>query len=412
MSSTKAASTRVFISYSHDSPAHKEKIKRIADRLRAEGIDCHLDQYETSPVEGWPRWMRSQIAKADFVLVVCTERYSCRVEGNEEPGIGLGGSWEGSIITQEVYENQGKNSKFIPVLMAASDKDSRPIFLRPFTYYDLSVASEYEKLYRHLTSQPKVVRPALGDVRKLSPAADVSAAAEAGAKVSRSKSSSLVLLTHKKHEIFLDSTNITNEGDQLTMELKPHSTADSAVLTGLQTTRRSEVSVAFGTTAVVATVDSISQVLRGEDEIWSLRLSPKPRSGNYLEMAYNGISADRLAEMRARRILLDEKLPGGKDDRMLETFVRGHDTLIQVGSSPLPALYARMKGETDAFLAAARLYAVLYLKLSGVVEHITRLEISEDRPNHLRIDFNGQRLKRYSNADPVEIEVQGVCRLA
>jgi hypothetical protein len=43
---------RVFISYSHDSPEHADRVLALADRLRAEGIDCHLDQYETSPPEG------------------------------------------------------------------------------------------------------------------------------------------------------------------------------------------------------------------------------------------------------------------------------------------------------------------------------------------------------------------------
>jgi hypothetical protein len=44
---------RIFISYSHDSPEHGDRVLALADRLRAEGIDCHLDQYETSPPEGW-----------------------------------------------------------------------------------------------------------------------------------------------------------------------------------------------------------------------------------------------------------------------------------------------------------------------------------------------------------------------
>jgi hypothetical protein len=35
---------RVFISYSHDSPEHADRVLALADRLRAEGIDCHLDR--------------------------------------------------------------------------------------------------------------------------------------------------------------------------------------------------------------------------------------------------------------------------------------------------------------------------------------------------------------------------------
>jgi hypothetical protein len=46
---------RVFISYSHDSPEHLDHVLELADRLRTDGIDCHIDQYEESPPEGWPR---------------------------------------------------------------------------------------------------------------------------------------------------------------------------------------------------------------------------------------------------------------------------------------------------------------------------------------------------------------------
>jgi hypothetical protein len=81
---------KVFISYSHDSPAHADRILAFSNRLRADGIDAILDQYNPHPPEGWPRWMDTQIRDADFVLMVCTEIYYKRVMGEEEPGTGLG----------------------------------------------------------------------------------------------------------------------------------------------------------------------------------------------------------------------------------------------------------------------------------------------------------------------------------
>ena len=65
----------VFISYSHDFPEHAEQVLNFSDRLVADGIDAILDQYETSPPEGWPRWMDHHIRSADFVLMVCTDTY-------------------------------------------------------------------------------------------------------------------------------------------------------------------------------------------------------------------------------------------------------------------------------------------------------------------------------------------------
>lgn len=113
--------TKVFISYSHDSPEHIDRVWELSDRLRADGIDCHIDQYEQSPREGWPRWMMNQIEQADFVLVVCTENYERRFRGKEEVGKGVGAKWEGAIITQELYDAEANNTKFIPVVFSSQD---------------------------------------------------------------------------------------------------------------------------------------------------------------------------------------------------------------------------------------------------------------------------------------------------
>src|SRR6266568_6694830 len=107
---------KVFISYSHDSDEHKDRVLELSDRLRGDGVDCRIDQYEQSPAEGWPQWCDRQIEKSIFVLVACTKIYLHRFNGEEEPGRGLGGTWEGHIITQELYNAQGKNTKFIPIL--------------------------------------------------------------------------------------------------------------------------------------------------------------------------------------------------------------------------------------------------------------------------------------------------------
>jgi hypothetical protein len=84
----------VFISYSHDSEAHRACVLEVATRLRSEGVDAWIDRYEPAPQEGWPRWMQEQIERADFVLVACTEVYKRRFEGQEEPGKGRGATWE------------------------------------------------------------------------------------------------------------------------------------------------------------------------------------------------------------------------------------------------------------------------------------------------------------------------------
>jgi tetratricopeptide (TPR) repeat protein len=156
---------KVFISYTHDSVEHMDRVLALSNRLRSEGIDCRIDQYEQSPAEGWPRWCERQVEKSDFVLVACTETYLRRFKGEEAAGIGLGGTWEGHIITQELYNAQGKNSKFIPIIFRREDAAQIPVILQGATRY--AVADQYELLYRQLTHQPLVTMPPLGSMKPM-----------------------------------------------------------------------------------------------------------------------------------------------------------------------------------------------------------------------------------------------------
>jgi SEFIR domain len=158
---------KVFISYSHDSAAHKDRVLALADRLRDDGIDCNIDQYEQSPLEGWHRWMLNEVEAADLVLVVCSETYDRRFRGREEPGKGKGVTWEGGVVIQELYDAQGLNSKFIPIVLTADDSKFIPSPLRSATYYRVIAADDYELLYRRLTNQHSTPKQEIGKFRQL-----------------------------------------------------------------------------------------------------------------------------------------------------------------------------------------------------------------------------------------------------
>ena len=127
MSETESDPVRVFISYSHDSAEHRDRILALANRMRGEGIDCRIDRFVESPSEGWPLWMQDQIEQADAVLVVCTETYERRASGKEVPGRGLGARWEGAIIMQQLYERV--SSEFVPVVVFGADVEHIPVWL-------------------------------------------------------------------------------------------------------------------------------------------------------------------------------------------------------------------------------------------------------------------------------------------
>jgi hypothetical protein len=162
----------VFVSYSWDSEEHIKAVLALSNRLRADGIDCVLDQYEVSPREGWPRWMDRKIASASLVLVVCTETYLNRVMGRENPDTGLGVKWEGNLIYQHLYNQGADNQKFVPVVMRNADRNFIPVPLQGATFFNIGTDEGYMRLHRRLLGVPPAEKPPLGE-RKAMPKKEV-----------------------------------------------------------------------------------------------------------------------------------------------------------------------------------------------------------------------------------------------
>ncbi len=153
----------VFLSYSHDSPAHRLQVLRLSERLRADGLETRLDQYVNgTPINGWPRWMLDQLDQADWVVVVCTETYYRRFRGHDEPRKGSGVDWEGALITQEIYAARSRTEKFVPVLFDADAERFIPEPLRSHTHYELTSEAQYQEFYDALLEQSGVEPGAIG----------------------------------------------------------------------------------------------------------------------------------------------------------------------------------------------------------------------------------------------------------
>jgi len=166
-SETHAETDEVFISYSWDSEEHVRTVLDLSNRLRSEGVDCVLDQYEESPPEGWPRWMDRKIRDAKFVLMICTENYYKRVMGDAAAGQGLGVRWEGALIYQYIYNAGARNTKFVPVLLRREDQAFIPTPLQGATHYVVNTVDGYDKLYARLINRARTEKPKLGPPRPL-----------------------------------------------------------------------------------------------------------------------------------------------------------------------------------------------------------------------------------------------------
>ncbi len=165
---------RAFISYSHDSKAHSDRVLALAMALGKDGIHVELDQFHNDEIVDWPRWCGRQIGRehSDFVLCVCTAEYSARIEGKVPPERGKGVYWEGALLDDELYDEKG-NSRFIPILFDDEPETSVIRILHGWTQCRLRKPQlsddGYEHLLRILTGQPRVVKGPVGTIPDLPP---------------------------------------------------------------------------------------------------------------------------------------------------------------------------------------------------------------------------------------------------
>ena len=161
-------SVRVFISYTHDSEAHGAAVRRLGERLREDGVDARLDRWVPgTPPQGWPGWMEDELDAADFVIVVCSERYYDRYRGRGDPTAGRGGRFESNLIRDQLYADRSRVTRYVPVLAEDATEDHLPDPLRhSVTRYTLG-NDGYNDLFRFLTAQHAEPLPPLRPMRRL-----------------------------------------------------------------------------------------------------------------------------------------------------------------------------------------------------------------------------------------------------
>jgi hypothetical protein len=129
---------KVFVSYSHDSDAHKTRVAEFVARLRDQGIAVVYDADVANvggPPEGWPRWCERQIVQCDYVLACCTAMFHQRFEGEQQEGAGLRVAWEAVSIRQHLYSNPERNNKVRAVLLEEGDRSYVPNALQPYSVF-------------------------------------------------------------------------------------------------------------------------------------------------------------------------------------------------------------------------------------------------------------------------------------
>ena len=150
---------KVFISYSHDSFNHKQWVLFLASRLRSNGIDAILDQFELKPGDDIPLFVETNLAEANNILMICTENYVNKANKGEG-GVG----YEKMIITSNLLKKIGEN-KVIPIVRQSNTTEV-PIFLKTKLYIDFSsddiFETSYDDLVRSIHRSPIFEKPQIG----------------------------------------------------------------------------------------------------------------------------------------------------------------------------------------------------------------------------------------------------------
>ncbi|MFD5289652.1 SEFIR domain-containing protein [Streptomyces rochei] len=160
----------VFVSYSHDSSEHRERVLNLVQALRRNGVNAWADFFvESDPPANWPIWMHTQVEEADFVLVVATETYARRFNQKEEPGVGAGVRWEGTLITADIYYSTTDTMKYIPVIFSSEDSAHIPKPLSLTNRYVVSPGDDSSliPLLRHLLQSPEFIPAQIGEAPPL-----------------------------------------------------------------------------------------------------------------------------------------------------------------------------------------------------------------------------------------------------
>lgn len=200
------------------------------------------------------------------------------------------------------------------------------------------------------------------------------------------------------------------------------SSVDSAQEAGLRSLHpeqhysKKQIHYAYKNEAAKMQVESVlPESIKGKTAfVLTLKPYSQAQGNNMIEFNFNGYSADKIAELRARFLLLNELPPNrqnSNDDYIIHHIKNGYDNCIKVEKCVFINLWATLKNDPQLFLNHARLTAVYHLKMSCIVEHILELKLTLLKNNILSVQFRGQRKQSYGNPEPVVIEVKGNCDL-
>ena len=156
---------KVFISYSYDTPEHKQWVSELGAKLHRKGVNIILDQWDLGPGDDITQFMERGVRNSDRVLIICTDGYVRKANAGEG-GVG----YEPMIVTRKLVEDVGTN-KFIPIIRQALGEDKTPAFLETQVYIDLPDEDLFDEKFDELLHErlqvPALHKPLVPHIESL-----------------------------------------------------------------------------------------------------------------------------------------------------------------------------------------------------------------------------------------------------
>jgi hypothetical protein len=158
---TMANGTQVFLSYSHDSEAHKDWVRHLAEDLTRNGVETTLDQWHLHVGDDVGAFMEQSCQKATYIVLVCTEMFASKA--NDRKG-GVG--YEQAVFVGQLLTSRELSSRFLPIIRSGEPSKSIPMYLQSRLFVDFRDDRTYgqalEQLLRRVFGKPAYAPPNLG----------------------------------------------------------------------------------------------------------------------------------------------------------------------------------------------------------------------------------------------------------
>ena len=387
----------------------REHAKELAELLRTNGYKVFYDKYERTQLWGKDLYRHLSLVykdKARYCVMFVSEHYAQKLWTNHE------------LRSAQARAFQERKEYILPVRLDNTEIPGIPQTVGYLDLREMSITEIYQVLVGKLSGEQRepVTDPPIPE------------------SIEGNLNEFVLLGPAEGRLYFFPFQDVRADSSEISLELlPPESPEDEDFLRTLQQvtgdrfySRSPILPCAYRNYAAWVKPQEVVETTSG----WEILLELNNQGQNFdpfSEMTVNGISPDQIAEMRARRILLDEKVdpikPGGSqpvdslNQETLEFHIRGslsspRERRLEMTSSPIPGIYRQWRQTPERFKKFARLISVLYLRLSNTVDHILQLDMDLLDSTQLRVRFRGRRPRLYDNVEPAILEFEGICSLS